>query len=73
LQTAAAPESLGLKNEWQRTAWGQSAWRAAREAYERACPHQTPRQIRAYALGLGTFFATPPERPEAQTEEEVEA
>ena len=59
LEVAAAPESLGLKGEWRKTSWGQSVQRAARGAYERACPHNTARQIRAYALGLKILFAAP--------------
>lgn len=73
LEAAAAPESLGLKSEWHNTAWGQSVWSAARAAYERACPHETPRQIRAYALGLNALFAAPAGQAEAETEKEVEA
>ncbi len=73
LEVAAAPESLGLKSEWHKTAWGQSVWRAARTAYERACPHETPRQIRAYALGLKTLFDAPAEHAEVETEKEAEA
>jgi len=71
LKTAAAPENLGLKREWRDTAWGQLVRRAARTAFEHACPHETPRQIRAYALGLGTFFATPAGR--AGLEKEVKS
>jgi hypothetical protein len=68
------PESLGLKSEWHKTAWGQSVWRAARAAYERACPHETPRQIRAYALGLRTLFVrTRLKQAEVEIEKEVEA
>ncbi len=36
LDVAAAPESLGLKSKWHKTAWGQSVRRAARAAYEHA-------------------------------------
>ncbi len=49
LELAADLSSLGLNEEWHKTAWGQAVWRAARNAYERACPHETPRQIRARA------------------------
>jgi CRISPR system Cascade subunit CasA len=73
LDVAAAPESLGLKSEWHKTAWGQSVRRAARAAYERACPHETPRQIRAYALGLKTLFTAPTGQAEVETEKEAEA
>jgi len=73
LEVAAAPEILGLNREWHKTAWGQSVWRAARAAYERACPHETPRQIQAYVLGLKTLFAAPAVRGEVETEKEAEA
>lgn len=73
MEVAYAPESLGLNSEWHKTAWGQSVWRAARAAYEHACPHGTPRQIRAYALGLQTLFAAPAEQAEVETEKEAEA
>lgn len=59
LEVAAEPASLGLKGEWRDTAWGQSVRRTARAAYERACPHQTPRQVRAYARALDIIFAEP--------------
>lgn len=54
LDVAAHPEKLG-NNEWHKTDWGRAVWRAARAAYEHACPHDTPRQMRAYALGLNTL------------------
>jgi CRISPR system Cascade subunit CasA len=68
LEVAVAPESLGLKSEWHKTSWGQSVWRIARAAYERACPHETPRQIRAYALGLKIFFPRPTREAEVEIE-----
>jgi len=75
LEIAGTPESLGLKSEWQKTPWGQAVWRAARVSYERACPHETPRRLRAYALGLKTLFTAPaePGRIEKEAEQEVEA
>ena len=68
-----AVESLGLKFDWRKTAWGRSVHRTARVAYERACPHKTPRQIRAYALGLKTLFTATAKHPEVETEQEAEA
>lgn len=32
--------------------WGKAVQAATFDAYEQCCPHQTPRQIEAYALGL---------------------
>ena len=72
LEVAADLSSLGLNEEWHKTAWGQAVWRAARKAYERACPHETPRQIRAYALGLRELAAAPGGRPEDEAEKEAE-
>jgi len=73
LEVAAAPKSVGLKFEWHKTVWGQFVWRAALAAYERACPHETSRQLCAYALGLKTFFAAPAKHAEVETEKEAEA
>ncbi len=67
LDLAADPTQLGAKNEWHNTDWGKAVWAAMRAAYEHACPHDTPRQMRAYALGMNTLHFTP------KTEEETEA
>jgi hypothetical protein len=32
--------------------WTQAVRAAARDAYEKVCPRQTPRQIQAYAAGI---------------------
>ncbi len=40
-------DDLGSESEWRETVRS-----AMREAYERTCPHGTPRQIEAYAQGL---------------------
>jgi CRISPR system Cascade subunit CasA len=72
LQVAARPEGLGLNHQWHGTVWGRSLWHAARAAYERACPHGTPHQIRAYALGLKALFAEPAAKDVVQTKEEAE-
>jgi CRISPR system Cascade subunit CasA len=72
LKVAAEPGSLGLKPEWHKTPWGKSVWRAALDAYESACPHETPRQIRAYAIGLRALVAAPGERPALVAGEEDE-
>ena len=57
LNVAANPEQLGMKSEWHKTDWGKAVWTAMRAAYEVACPHDTPRQMRAYALGLNTLHS----------------
>lgn len=33
-------------------AWSDAVWVAARDAFERVCPRQTPRQLQAFATGL---------------------
>ena len=47
---------LGAGKAWHLTSWGRTILNAVRIAYENACPHETPRQIRAYALGLKELF-----------------
>jgi hypothetical protein len=75
LEVAAAPRSLASNRGWHTTSWGKTVWRAAREAYERACPHETPRQLQAYIEGLQKLFSAPPraELVSPEAENEVEA
>ena len=66
------PDSTA-KEQWGVTDWGQSLARAARTAYELACPHETPRQLKAYSLGLNALFKpVEPETNESITEETEE-
>jgi CRISPR system Cascade subunit CasA len=44
------------------TAWFPCIYAAMRDAYERACPHETPRQIQAYAIGLRHLRLRPADR-----------
>jgi CRISPR system Cascade subunit CasA len=60
LEVAANPEQLGLNKEWHKTDWGKAVWRAVYAAYQHACPHGTPRQMQAYALGLNTLDSNKP-------------
>jgi CRISPR system Cascade subunit CasA len=64
LAVVAKPEllypSAGGEPSWSVTAWGKALAAAARSAYELACPHATPRQMKAYALGLKALFHEPP-------------
>jgi CRISPR system Cascade subunit CasA len=73
LEVAARADSLGLNHQWHGTVWGRSVWHAARAAYERSCPHETPRQIRASALGLKTLLAAAAQQAHSETEQEAEA
>lgn len=59
---------LGLDRSWHKTDWGRAVWRASLAAFERTCPHETARQIRAYALGRKALFAAPIQQ---QAEEET--
>src|SRR5262249_55106400 len=73
LEIAEKPEKLGPPPEWHRTDWGKAGSSAMRAAIEHACPHETPRQIRAYALGLKTLFTAPTEHSETETDREAGA
>jgi CRISPR system Cascade subunit CasA len=42
--------------DWMaKSPWGREVWKAAHDAYDFACPHSTPRQLRAYAAGLAAL------------------
>lgn len=43
------------KNWMAKSPWGREVWKATHDAYEFACPHSTPRQLRAYAAGLAAL------------------
>lgn len=58
--------------EKTRDAWHKALHGAVRQAYVLACGQETPRQIRAFALGLSELFATP-QSHDAQEPETVEA
>lgn len=73
LEVAENPEKLGLHHNWSQTDWGKAVWATIRAAFERSCPHETPRQIRAYALGLITLFAAPAEHAKGESKKEAEA
>lgn len=70
LEVAAEPEGLGTG--WHKTAWGKSVWRAARAAYQDACPRKTPRQLRAYVLGLTVLATALSGAPESEHKKETE-
>jgi CRISPR system Cascade subunit CasA len=46
----------GDGNWLARSPWGKEVFRAAKDAYDFACPHETSRQLRAYAAGLRVLF-----------------
>ncbi|OGV64080.1 MAG: type I-E CRISPR-associated protein Cse1/CasA [Lentisphaerae bacterium RIFOXYB12_FULL_65_16] len=58
---------------WGTTEWGQGIFRAVRAAYDLACPHQTPRQMKAHALGLRALFAKSASHAEADANTDTKA
>jgi CRISPR system Cascade subunit CasA len=56
LDVVADPASLRDDNRWPRTVWGNAVWRATQRAFDAACPHNTPRQMRAFALARHELF-----------------
>ena len=63
------PDDAG-RDRWGGTEWGRALARAAREAYDLACPRETPRQLKAYALGLSALFRPLEDTKDKATEEE---
>lgn len=43
------------RDVWAATNWGKALAHAARDAYDLACPRGTPRQMKAYVLGLNVI------------------
>jgi hypothetical protein len=72
LEVAEHPEKLGSPPEWHKSDWGRAVSSAMRAAFEVACPHETPRQMRAYAFGLLALFSEPTPKDVPKTEEEAE-
>jgi hypothetical protein len=62
LKLADKPEEAG---DLKASEWGKRVKEAAHAAFEFACPHQTPRQIQAYAIGLQQLFLPKPKDPNA--------
>ncbi|MBL9182863.1 MAG: type I-E CRISPR-associated protein Cse1/CasA [Verrucomicrobiaceae bacterium] len=58
LKAAESPATVG---DWKETEWGRKLREAAEDAYEHACPAQTPRQIEAFAIGRGFLFLPKPD------------
>ena len=74
LAVAEHPETLGQPAEWHRTDWGKAVRASMHAAYEHACPHGTPRQMRAYALGSETLhFTSAKPADSTNSEKETEA
>jgi len=73
LDVVADPISLKDENEWPRTLWGKVGWTAALRAFDAACPHNTPRQLRAFALTRQNFFRSAPPNNLKDKAKEAEA
>lgn len=71
LQTEEQITVAAKKSEETLIAWRKVVHQAARQAYELACGQETPRQIRAYALGWAKLFAEQ-QSNDAQEPETVE-
>ncbi len=63
LEIAANPARLGPGGDYAASDWGRAVRRAAREAYEFACAHDTPRQLEAFAKGLRRLRLPPNIKP----------
>jgi len=66
---AESVAELGQPAEWHKTDWGKAVWASARAAYDLACPHSTPRQMRAHAVGLITLHPKPAESAHTTNDE----
>lgn len=71
LQTQEQVKTAAKTSEETQAAWHKAVHGAARQAYVLACGQETPRQIRAFALGWGKLFAKQPAN-DAQEPETVE-
>jgi len=70
LAVTVAPQELypagATEPVWPTTRWGQALASHAREAYDLACPRETPRQIQAYVEGLKAFYESRPDPSSTQ-------
>jgi len=57
------PRNRDLAADLPNCAWGKAVHAAAAAAYEQVCPHQSPRQIEAYVLGLRRLNLRPKKQP----------
>ena len=70
LKLADKPEEAG---DLKVSAWGRRVKEAAHASFEFACPHLTPRQIQAYAIGLQQLFLPQPRDPNAPPKKKAPA
>jgi len=70
LRLADKPEEAG---DLKASEWGKRLKEASHAALEFACPHQTPRQIQAYAVGLQQLFLKKPKDPNAPAKAKASA
>lgn len=73
LEVVADSPSLTGSNGWSQTVWGKSVWRAVLRAFDAACPHATPRQMRAFALAWKALFRSSQPDNSKDKAQEIEA
>lgn len=73
LDVVADPASLAGENGWPQTIWGRTARKAAMRAFDVACPHDTPRRMRAFAVARQTLFRSTQADTSKDKPQEVEA
>ena len=73
LSVVEHPTSWPSKNDWPKTDWGKAAWVAVLRAFDAACPHSTPRQMRAFALARQALFRSTQPDISKDKPQEVEA
>jgi len=56
LDVVGNAETWPAKDGWSQTVWGKAVWTAAMRAFDSACPHDTARQMRAFALARQVLF-----------------
>ena len=66
LKLTDKPEDAG---DLKVSEWGKRVKEAAQASFEFACPHQTPRQIQAFAIGLQQLFLPKPKDPNASAKQ----
>lgn len=67
LNACIAAEDGSEDQATKRSAWRSALWRAARDAYYASCPFETPRQKRAFPLGLRSLQSIQHKKDESTT------
>ncbi|MCX6543021.1 MAG: type I-E CRISPR-associated protein Cse1/CasA [Acidobacteria bacterium] len=70
---AALYSESSAKANWTNTNWGKALAGNAVGAFQIACSHETPRQLKAYSLGMSALFKPVETTESASVAEETEA